>query len=75
MFNDDQRDYMASLARRPHDTKCYCGWYSIGKCPHCPKDLTHQDAVDRACPECRSYPPHYDLTQEVHIISCSRRAK
>jgi hypothetical protein len=45
VFNRDQRDYMRSLDEMPPETKCYCGWYALGSCPHCPKDKTCADKL------------------------------
>ena len=46
--NDDQKDYMRSLARIPRNERCKCGWYRLGECSHpeCrdeyhPADLPH----------------------------------
>ncbi len=27
------------------ELRCYCGWWKLGQCPHCPSDRT---AADRA---------------------------
>ena len=37
MFNEDQRDYMAYLARLPREKRCECGWYLKDECrnDHC----------------------------------------
>lgn len=45
MFNDDQMDYMRALAEIPPHLKCYCGWYLLGECPHCPPNRTCADKL------------------------------
>lgn len=42
-MNPDQEDYVESLAQIPLAEKCFCCWYLIGDCPHCPKELTGAD--------------------------------
>lgn len=44
-FNSDQISYMESLHKIPPEQKCYCGWYRLGECPHCPKDKTCADKM------------------------------
>jgi hypothetical protein len=43
VFNSDQRDWTASLARMPLETKCGCGWDRLGECYTC------QQTVMRLC--------------------------
>lgn len=33
-LNDDQKDYVRSLAKIPAEEKCDCGWYRVDEC-HC----------------------------------------
>lgn len=75
MFNDDQKEHMASLARQPLDTLCYCGWYRLSEGHDCHPDKTktHADAVAASCPDCHSYPsPPMGL---VHRRYCPRGEK
>lgn len=45
MFNKYQLEYMQELeAILPH-LKCYCGWYRLGECPHCPAGKTCADKL------------------------------
>lgn len=44
-FNSEQEDYMRELAEIPPEQRCYCGWYRLGQCPHCPKDKTCADKL------------------------------
>lgn len=37
MFNDDQKGYMRSLASKPLEAKCGCGWDMLGECYTCRK--------------------------------------
>lgn len=73
MFNSDQRDYMASLAEMSPETKCWCGWYPIGKCPHCPPAKTSADKLAVWCPECHNAPNPDGTGPITHRIGCSRR--
>lgn len=71
-FNEEQQDYMRSLAAMPLETKCWCGWYRLGECPNgCPKDKTCADKMATACPECGSTKglPNLPL---YHRRGCSR---
>lgn len=38
MFNEYQEAYMRDLAALPVESKCGCGWYLRGECPHCRPD-------------------------------------
>lgn len=70
MFNSDQRDYMRYLSRRPPESKCWCGWYDLGACPHCPPGKSAADKVAASCPKCRSAPPP-DLSRPIaHAYKC-----
>jgi len=63
---------MNSLSEMPAETKCWCGWYALGKCPNgCPTDKTCKDKMATACPECGSTKglPHLPL---YHRIRCSK---
>lgn len=68
MFNDDQRDYMRSLATIPPEHRCWCGWYKLGECyggcNNRHPGRTRADFLAVACPECRTLPPH-------HVLGCS----
>jgi hypothetical protein len=66
MFNEHQKGHMRYLAGIPPEKKCWCGWYPLGECPHCPPGKTSADKMAIWCPECRTVPPH-------HVIGCSRR--
>lgn len=75
LFNADQRDYMASLASMPAETKCWCGWNEKGRCYNCNRDgIAHLNCADKMrlqCPECLSTPglPHLPVG---HTLLCSR---
>lgn len=45
MFNQYQSAYMRELEQIPPEQKCYCGWYRLGKCPHCPPNKTCADKL------------------------------
>jgi len=46
-FNEDQEDYMRSLAKIPPEKKCYCGWYPLGECgnPRCQNGKSNADRI------------------------------
>lgn len=45
-FNQDQVEYMESLGKISPHLRCYCGWYRLGECPHCPAGKTCQDKLN-----------------------------
>lgn len=55
-FNEDQLDYMESMAKVPLEKKCWCCWYMFGECPHCPTDVNGADKMAAMCNNCRAYP-------------------
>lgn len=73
-FNEYQLGYMRDLAKIPAAEKCYCAWFRLGTCPHCPPGLSAAYRILLECPECHNYPPVSDLTQPItHNIKCSQR--
>jgi hypothetical protein len=61
-FNDDQRDYMRSLASLPAEEKCACGWYVVGQCLNCATEprggrVVPVQAVRAAVPVARPMTP------------------
>lgn len=36
---------VAELCSISPERRCYCGWWLLGECPHCPKDRTCADKV------------------------------
>lgn len=74
-FNEDQQDYMRSLASIPLNTKCWCGWYMLGECPNgCPTDKTCADKMATKCPECGDTKLFPD-SPESHYVNCSKYNK
>lgn len=71
-FNSDQQDYMRSLAAIPPERKCWCGWYTLGDCPHCPPGKTAADKIAAWCPECHNAPPPDGSRDIIHNYKCSR---
>lgn len=72
LFNEEQQSYMAYLASRPAEKRCYCGWYDAGKCPNCPPHLTCADKLARQCPHCHNSPWADDLERPiVHRKGCA----
>ncbi len=61
-FNDDQLDYIRSLAKIPNDELGWCGWGRVGPdcCmnPGCPgkNGKTLADKMKVWCPECQNAP-------------------
>ena len=73
-FNEEQQAYMRSLSKIPLEQRCYCGWFALGECPHCPEELTAAHKVERRCPSCHNYPPATDLSRPItHRIGCGNR--
>jgi len=76
-FNDEQLDYMRSLAAIPDDELGWCGWGRVGPdccCnPECPGKAgkTLADAKLVWCPECHNK-PWADGTI-THNVMCKRR--
>ena len=71
-FNEDQEDYMRSLAAIPPAERCWCGWYRLGECSSCPAGATCADKLAVACPQCRSAPMRPgDATP--HLATCPTR--
>lgn len=76
-FNEDQQDYMRSLAEMPLESKCWCGWHRLGECQNCATyapGKTCADKVAAMCPECR-YEPSPNGGQIEHRIGCPKKAK
>jgi len=62
-FNDDQLDYMRSLAKIPDEQLSWCGWGRIGPdccCnPECEGKTAGKTLADKKavwCPECHNWP-------------------
>jgi hypothetical protein len=72
-FNSDQVDYMRSLGEIPPESKCWCGWYSLGECPHCPAGYSSADKIKAWCPECHNDPGPKCDRPITHRIGCSFR--
>lgn len=71
-FNSDQLDHMASLATIPAESKCWCGWFPVGKCHSCPTDVTAADKLRARCDGCHNDPgPHFNRSV-THRIGCER---
>lgn len=71
-FSRDQEEYIKSLANIPLDKKCWCGWYPLGECPHCPPGATCEQKVAAMCVECRGA-PHRPGDPLIHTIGCPSR--
>lgn len=70
-FNEDQIDYMRDLAAMPREKKCYCAWFCVGECPHCPPTLSAADREKLECVGCGNYPPAQSLDKPiVHRRGC-----
>lgn len=70
-LNADQQDYVDSLSKIAPDQKCYCGWFRLGQCGHCPPHLTCADKLAAMCPECKNYPYILDGRPITHNIKCA----
>ena len=45
LLNSDQRSYMEYINSLPPESRCYCGWYKLGECYHCPPGKTCADKL------------------------------
>lgn len=72
-FNSDQRSYMRSLDDMLPESKCWCGWYPLGKCQDCPPDKSAADKIAAWCPECHDDPGPKGDRAITHRIGCSKR--
>ena len=73
-MNKDQQDYCAYLSTLQPEAKCWCGWYPIGTCPHCPDGKSAADKVRVWCPTCHSDPGPDGAGPIVHRIGCKRHS-
>lgn len=72
-FNSEQEDYIRSLNSMPPETRCWCGWYALGKCyNNCPKDKTLADKMKTACPECGNTKSTPSSLKVTHRYGCKR---
>lgn len=71
-FNQDQQDYMNSLALMPAEQKCWCGWYRLGQCPNCHTMRSCAEKLVERCPECWN-DGGPDKGPIIHRIGCTRR--
>jgi hypothetical protein len=75
-FNDEQLSYIREMSATPLDEKCYCAWFRLGECPHCPPGLSAADRVKVECPSCHKYPPARNLAAPItHRIGCASSIK
>jgi hypothetical protein len=77
-FNEEQQDYMKSLAKLGPENLCYCGWYPKGKCSTpspCPPDKSAADKIAARCPDCHNAPPPDGSRPIIHIYTCPRSPK
>ena len=71
LFNSEQRDHMAYLARIPLEKKCWCGWYLLGDCPNCGTEKSCADKVAMKCPACGNSPSYPGTEPLHHIKNCT----
>jgi hypothetical protein len=70
MFNSEQEGYMRYLDSLEPETKCWCGWYRLGKCQNgCPTDATCRDKMNAKCKRCGNA-PHRPGAELVHLKNC-----
>jgi hypothetical protein len=71
-FNEDQQAYIEYLATIPPEQKCWCGWYKVNECPHCPSGKTSADKIAVRCPECHNDPGPEGDRPIIHRKGCSK---
>lgn len=76
-FNEDQLDYMRSMAEIEPSKRCWCGWYRLGECPNCKTYAPNKTCADKIatwCPECHNNPGSSGGII-THSISCSKNTQ
>jgi hypothetical protein len=73
MFNTYQQEYIGYLATLTAESKCWCGWYRLGECPHCPFGKTAADKIAMWCSECHNAPSPDGEQPIIHNVTCSNR--
>lgn len=75
-FNAEQTEYIEYLGHLAPEVKCWCGWYKLGECPHCPPGKTSADKMAVWCPECHNDPgPGPNGGTIIHRFDCKRGGK
>lgn len=71
-LNEEQLDYLRSLGKIPPDERCWCAWFRLGECPHCPPSKTLAQRLLVQCPDprCQNYPDPLGLYPITHNIKC-----
>lgn len=71
-MNEEQEDYVKSLAKIGPDKLCFCGWFVLGKCHSCPKDVTAAFKLANRCFECQNNPCDPKTLKIYHKLNCSK---
>lgn len=76
MFNEEQREHMASLASIPPGDRCWCGWGVAGRCDTpspCPSDATLSEKIASRLPCCGRAPDYITSTRTTssHYAGCT----
>ena len=74
MFNEEQREHMKWLASIPPEKRCWCGWYRLGTCPHCPEGRTGAEKLARKQP-CCGYTPAAPDGPDGHYFGCAAKSE
>lgn len=75
-LNQEQQEYVNSLAAIPDENRCWCGWYRLDQCPNCDKSSSLADRLKVSCKhkQCRNYPRQGDPEGTIiHNIACPDR--
>lgn len=70
-LNSEQQEYAEALGRTDPARRCWCGWYQLGQCPHCPTGKTCADKIAVRCPLCLNAPPADGGRPNVHVKGCT----
>ena len=76
LLNEDQKDYMAAIAKLSPEQRCQCGWFKLGECPHCVSGKTLADRLSESKIECekvgkerKMYGENEDMSNTVQKLS------
>ena len=59
-LNEEQKAHLRELDELAPSQRCWCGWYALGECPHCPKHKTAQDKLNSRSAERAGFEPAGD---------------
>jgi predicted amidophosphoribosyltransferase len=70
MYNEYQIAEVKYLNSLKPNELCYCGWYTLGRCPNCPPNKSQADKQVRECPQCKAAPHASGDYRTIHLGGC-----